>query len=351
LNLAHQGEVESLKLQIENQSNEIGNLGLILEASTNQLSVSESQLELKAQELADTQQRLLALEEGLSGSQLNFDNQVSDLIQQNQKTLDSKNLEFQKLLSENANLIGEIEHVQLEFESKESELGLLRVELEELKAVSFGKADEYKEILANKNFEITNLEAGKAALSEELAHAKMEILNLENQLQHAKQHAEMVEELSAQVQQLSQERDAFHAELDVVNEQVKGFVETIRDLNDKIAFYDDELAKMRAKEATEEQEAFIDRLFKQIDGLNDERLVLLEEKEQMANQLLKMNDVISNISQHVDAEHINVQDLNNHRKNVILATNSNDQEERSQMKEQINDLVREIDKCIALLSA
>jgi hypothetical protein len=79
--------------------------------------------------------------------------------------------------------------------------------------------------------------------------------------------------------------------------------------------------------------------------------VLLEEKEQMANQLLKMNDVISNISQHVDAEHINVQDLNNHRKNVILATNSNDQEERSQMKEQINDLVREIDKCIALLSA
>lgn len=351
LNLAHQGEVESLKLQIENQSNEIGNLGLILEASTNQLSVSESQLELKAQELADTQQRLLALEEGLSGSQLNFDNQVSDLIQQNQKTLDSKNLEFQKLLSENANLIGEIEHVQLEFESKESELGLLRVELEELKAVSFGKADEYKEILANKNFEITNLEAGKAALSEELAHAKMEILNLENQLQHAKQHAEMVEELSAQVQQLSQERDAFHAELDVVNEQVKGFVETIRDLNVKIAFYDDELAKMRAKAATEEQEAFIDSLFKQIDGLNDERLVLLEEKEQMANQLLKMNDVISNISQHVDAEHINVQDLNNHRKNVILATNSNDQEERSQMKEQINDLVREIDKCIALLSA
>ena len=351
LNLAHQGEVESLKLQIENQSNEIGNLGLILEASTNQLSVSESQLELKAQELADTQQRLLALEEGLSGSQLNFDNQVSDLIQQNQKTLDSKNLEFQKLLSENANLIGEIEHVQLEFESKESELGLLRVELEELKAVSFGKADEYKEILANKNFEITNLEAGKAALSEELAHAKMEILNLENQLQHAKQHAEMVEEVSAQVQQLSQERDAFHAELDVVNEQVKGFVETIRDLNVKIAFYDDELAKMRAKAATEEQEAFIDSLFKQIDGLNDERLVLLEEKEQMANQLLKMNDVISNISQHVDAEHINVQDLNNHRKNVILATNSNDQEERSQMKEQINDLVREIDKCIALLSA
>ncbi|MCC6370778.1 MAG: hypothetical protein IT236_07235, partial [Bacteroidia bacterium] len=100
-----------------------------------------------------------------------------------------------------------------------------------------------------------------------------------------------------------------------------------------------------------EQEAFIDKLFKQIDGLNDERLVLLEEKEQMANQLLKMNDVIGSISHQVESEEIDVTNLNNHRKNVILATNSGGANEKSQMKEQINDLVREIDKCIALLSA
>jgi hypothetical protein len=88
--------------------------------------------------------------------------------------------------------------------------------------------------------------------------------------------------------------------------------------------------------------------------LNDERLVLLTEKEEMASQLLKMNDVISGISQNIDSQSIDVSDLNNHRKNVILAKYSDGQgssNETAQMKKQINELVREIDKCIALLSA
>jgi hypothetical protein len=84
--------------------------------------------------------------------------------------------------------------------------------------------------------------------------------------------------------------------------------------------------------------------------LNDQRLALLEEKEQMATQLLKMNEVIGSISQQVESEQIDVTGLNNHRKNVILATNSNGND-NSPMKKQINELVREIDKCIALLSA
>jgi hypothetical protein len=92
-------------------------------------------------------------------------------------------------------------------------------------------------------------------------------------------------------------------------------------------------------------------LFKQIDHLNDQRLALLDEKEQMAGQLLKMNEAIGSISQQVDNESIDVTGLNNHRKNVILAGNSSRNEDVSGMKEQINNLVREIDKCIALLSA
>ena len=44
--------------------------------------------------------------------------------------------------------------------------------------------------------------------------------------------------------------------------------------------------------------------------------------------------------------------MDNHRKNVILAGSSNNvSSEKTVMKKQINELVREIDKCIALLSA
>ena len=75
-----------------------------------------------------------------------------------------------------------------------------------------------------------------------------------------------------------------------------------------------------------------------------------DEKEQMAGQLIKMNDVVGTISQQIESERIDVTSLNNHRKNVILASNS-EENGNSSMKKQINDLVREIDKCIALLSA
>jgi predicted nucleic acid-binding Zn-ribbon protein len=125
----------------------------------------------------------------------------------------------------------------------------------------------------------------------------------------------------------------------------------VLEINAKLTTYESEIESLRNNAKMEEQEAFIDRLFKQIDSLNDQKLALLDEKEQMANQLLKMNDVVGSISQQVDSERIDVSSLNNHRKNVILANNSEGVSEKPQMKEQINDLVREIDKCIALLSA
>ena len=72
----------------------------------------------------------------------------------------------------------------------------------------------------------------------------------------------------------------------------------------------------------------------------------------MANQLLKMTETVSNISQQVDYHDIDIKQLDNHRKNVILANgSSNVGSEKTNMKKQINELVREIDKCIALLSA
>ena len=186
----------------------------------------------------------------------------------NQK-LEHSETEYQKLLIENTNIIDEINIAQDKLEAHESEITLLKAELEEVKIQSAGKVDYFKEILSNRNFEITNLESNIAALNKEMQLIKKEMASVcENS-------------------------------------------ETISKLNVKI----------------------------------------LDEKDQLANQMLKMNSVIGSISQQVDSESINVEGLNNHRKNVILANNSDEMNGKSQMKEQINDLVREIDKCIVLLSA
>ena len=269
-------QVTELNTKIENYTIEVENLVSVIEKTANALSDTEISLELKVQEL---QNASLQIDE-LNKQVLNFESSTSEKNSEinnskielenifNQK-LEHSETEYQKLLIENTNIIDEINIAQDKLEAHESEITLLKAELEEVKIQSAGKVDYFKEILSNRNFEITNLESNIAALNKELQLIKKEMASVfENS-------------------------------------------ETISKLNVKI----------------------------------------LDEKDQLANQMLKMNSVIGSISQQVDSESINVEGLNNHRKNVILANNSDEVNGKSQMKEQINDLVREIDKCIVLLSA
>lgn len=358
LNLSHSDYVNELNGQIENLTAELGNMGLVCETTSNSLSETESKLEAKIQELEIARGEISGLQQSMALSQEQLEGFKADLQATALNQIREKELEFQKLLTENTNLIIEIDDAQDKVESLEAEIGLLKTELDEVKMHSVGKAADFKETLANKHFEITNLEATNAALNQELISVKQELATAIAQLREIGDNSgqiialqENIDVLTAQKNNLLAEISVLQVSLSSVNASVSGLNETINGLNSKIEGYETEIAALRNNSKSAEQEAFIDRLFKQIDGLNDERLALLEEKEQMANQLLKMNDVIGSISQQVDSEKIDVSDLNNHRKNVILATNSGGVNEKSQMKEQINDLVREIDKCIALLSA
>jgi chromosome segregation ATPase len=285
--------------------------------------------------------------------------------------LTARNIEFDKLLTENGQLISEIDLAQDKVEAQDYEISLLKAELEEIRTQSVGKSDYFKETLANRNFEITNLEANNAALAKEVQMLKDEVLGLSQNLQESASGSEELQNLrsrldernleleqlrvqnaslEAKIHELSAENEQFSAEIGYFHDMVAGLNEHVAELNLVISKNEADLQSASASVNTE-HEAFVDRLFKQIDELNDQRLALLDEKEQMANQLLKMNEVVGSISQQVESERIDVTGLNNHRKNVILANNSGAPAGQSPMKEQINDLVREIDKCIALLSA
>lgn len=188
-------------------------------------------------------------------------------------------------------------------------------------------------------------------MNQEVLQLKNELVVLREQVQNSSESNVQLAVLQQNFEVLNAEKMSLGAEIDVLQTVISGLNEAIAGMNDKLSSYETEIESLKSSAKVEEQDAFIDRLFKQIDGLNDQKLALLDEKEQMANQLLKMNDVIGSISQQVDSEQIDVTSLNNHRKNVILANNSGGTNEKNHMKEQINDLVREIDKCIALLSA
>ena len=351
LNLTHSDYVNELNGQIEGLNTELSNLGLLLEKTTNALSSTETELESKNVEVAKVYGEVDGLKGLLSAGETELANFKAELQLSVNTQIQEKENEFQKLLAENSNLIREIDEVQDRVEAQDAELHLLRSELEETKTISAGKTEDFKEVLANKNFEITNLEANNAALNQEVTMLKAEISELQSQLSHSLGSVEELNQFKAAMAELKAENDTLQLRLQEMQGTIGTLNESVAGLNQQIEGYVTELNSLKTESKSEEQEAFIDRLFKQIDLLNDERLNLLNEKEQMATQLLKMNDVVGVISQQVDSEKIDVTDLNNHRKNVILASNSGGVSEKSQMKEQINDLVREIDKCIALLSA
>ena len=343
--LSNSEHVNELNSQIENLNSDLGNLISLFETTTNTLGETEITLELKNQELENASlqieslnSQISSLESSISLKEIELEGFKSDLESSVKQQILDKEIEFQKLIVENSSLICDIDAAQDKVEAQEVELALIKAELEEIKTISAAKVDEFKEILSEKNFTITNLEGQNAGLTQEISQLKSE-----------------VSELQAGFDTLNLEKLDLLTQLTGLQSSISDLNSTVASLNDKIASYESEIQSLSSNTAVsanvEEQDAFIDRLFKQIDGLNDERLVLLDEKEQMATQLLKMNDVIGELSQNIESQSIDVTDLNNHRKNIILANNSGEKSEKSQMKKQINDLVREIDKCITLLSA
>ena len=261
-------------------------------------------------------------------------------------------IEFDKLLTENTSLISEIDAIADKLEATEEEFILVKSELSELKINSDGKALDLKETLSSKNFELTNLSANNSALLTEVEFLKIELESKNNELYNLKSNLELSNTNAQLFDELNVTKIELENQLVEYKNSVIDLDNQVSDLLNTIATNEAEILNLKSITKSDEQDAFIDRLFKQIDTLTDERLNLLNEKGEMANQLLKMNESISGLSQQVDSHNVDISELDNHRKNVILAKgSSNEGSDKTIMKKQINELVREIDKCIALLSA
>jgi chromosome segregation ATPase len=143
--------------------------------------------------------------------------------------------------------------------------------------------------------------------------------------------------------QVESEVSVLQASKNELENHVNQFQFTIAELNNQI-FQLSNVVSLKDSE--------LDQLKQVNNKLADDSIHLLNEQEDLSNQLLKMHETISGLSHQVEFQDVNISELDNHRKNVILANgSSNENSEKTIMKKQINELVREIDKCIALLSA
>jgi chromosome segregation ATPase len=350
LNQAHSEYVNELQGQVDQLTEELRNLTQVFENTANSLGASEQLADSRGSELVKSQEIISSLQNLLEISKNQAEIQKLELEAGFTSEQQNKELEYQKLLVENSNIINEIEDAYTKIEVLEAENSLLKAELDEVKNHSAARAEELKETLNVKNYEVTNLEANTAALNQEILLLKREILGLQEQVQNSETVNNEFTALQQGFQQADSERQHLLTELCALQDTVSELNSALDEIKEKNLTYETEITELRADTKVAEQEVFIGRLYKEIESLSEQRLALLGDKEQMANQLIKMNEVVGTISQQIESERIDVTSLNNHRKNVILASNS-EEDGNSSMKKQINDLVREIDKCIALLSA
>jgi len=217
----------------------------------------------------------------------NLTQSFNNELQIAQQHTHAKQSGYDELLLDNTSLNAELDALQIEQVQLKDHIALLTLELEEARNMSRGKAQDIQDLITEKNFEFIALQSELAALREEVNINNREYANKQN-------------EYIAAEQQLKQN-----------------------------------LSELEASNASFQRE----------------HLKLLNEKDQLANQLIRMNEILSGLSQNVESQNINVDALQAHRKNVILASESGEIKDKSHMKEQIHELVREIDKCIALLGA
>lgn len=338
------------------------NMAGIMENFINELNLKENHIKEINETLIVRDRELAELKKSLSDFSTqkevekkdlvaHYESKLSEFGKEIEKTeekynhiLKEKENEFLKLLTENENLIREIESWEEKYAGIYSEHELLRTELEELKIKTEGRIREWKDILDAKNFEITNLQADVAGLKNLLEKLENENKDLTVKLSESSSVKHQWDMLKAEKDNIEQIYLSIQSDYNTLNTQLT----SVLDENSKLKSELDELrSQTKTYKRTDEEERFIRKLFRQIDLLNSEKLSLLEEKEKMADQLLKMNEILENLSQNIDIQQVDTKHLNDHRKNVILATQNKSSGEG--LKEKINELLYEIDKCIQLL--
>ena len=88
-----------------------------------------------------------------------------------------------------------------------------------------------------------------------------------------------------------------------------------------------------------------------IERLHNKIVLLLENYQQLKEELKVSNQRVNVLSKQLDEQHQTIQQLNEKNKVLKLSTSiQNKQGDNKAAKQKINELVREIDKCIALLN-
>lgn len=263
---------------------------------------------------------------------------LQNLKQEFNQAIDELYKEKALIVNDNATLVAD--HDLAHYDNE-----LLKGEIESLK-VSF------EEFSVNKHKEIEALGEEKGKLGAELEMLKSELTAFtgKEEILQASFHEER-ETLNQEIEKLNSSFMALISEsrqkTETLEFEKNNLLIQLEDLNRQLL----EHREAKAGSSEKENEEFISKLFKQIDALNDEKLQLTSQREEMEEQAGVLQQRLADLGQVIENQSSEIKNLEDRNKQIKLAQalvlSSKD---KTATKLKINELVREIDKCIALLS-
>jgi chromosome segregation ATPase len=322
-------------------------------------------LQEKADLLAESEQQLKMLVSSQNSEIENLNKQVSGHKKQIEDIAGGWQHQQEQLLADNSNLLAELAML------KESMI----TEVVESAPIVSTISDE----------QITSIQAEKEQLSSQLQAAATELATLKESINHqpaplTSTTPEEIEAIRIERDRLCMELEATRYELDITTQQreekivllqseLSSLQNQVISLSDSLNRESEEknligtqLEQLKSIVTEKEQalnqmsnnsadEEFIDKLMFQANRLNDEkhRLELLYTESEAELTLTRTN--LATLTQLIEEQKTSISGLDATDKHVKLAQTLMLQvSDRTAAKQAINELVREIDKCIALLS-
>ena len=389
-----QKELSLKNTQLKNTNAEKERLLHDVEKYTQQDLFSTNEQEKLAGEVQHLQQKVLLLDAQLSEAKVLIQSQNISVFAAEKALVNLKtasNLAFEDLYAEKmqivedkATLIAEQavwemdkENLLNECDAVKQELELSKKITEEASTASQYAIGRFEQEKADLHAEKQNLEqeftalrlsneevlisASKSAglfveekeqLLTEIKHLKVELEVLSLNASDNSASAQLIENLNKEIEEIN-----FNMELLIEENKTKAEALEFEKSNLLIQIEDLKLQLLESTSAPSdntnktEDDAFIDKLFKQMDALTDEKFRLQTEKEEVEEEVGCMEQKVAELLQTIENQQGEIKNLEETNKQIKLAQalvfSSKD---KTATKLKINELVREIDKCIALLS-
>jgi chromosome segregation ATPase len=339
-------EIETIKtenLDLTNSVSRLNELSTDLELKNNLVQDLKTQLKefetsnennkLLSDELAELKIQLINQESIANEFNLLKEkyNDITDELNQSIINLNLKSEDYNQLMDDYSTLNTKFMILQNEFE----ELNEEHVGISEIRNELFS----LNELLNEKNTSIHQLEL------------ELERLQYNINSNNSENNSTELEK----VNQLTLETENLHQQLTDLDEYSKKLVNEFEFEKSKLTIIisdlKNQLTQQKSTINSSNEDAFIDKLFKQIDLLNDENALLSTENDDIKDALTEIHKKYESLSQVIENQKNEIINLEERNKQIKLATELEvSDEETTDMRLKINELVREIDKCIALLS-